>query len=94
MGEVSGDETEDTGSASQCFLRNAKRFRLFSLRNGSHERGACQVGAEFWNAYSDGANEQGRGAEMFSEGQEKYLEIKYWKKQRGREFQGRSGHQG
>lgn len=31
---------------------------------------------------------------MFSEGQEKYLEIKYWKKQHGREFQGRSGHQG
>lgn len=65
MGEVSGDETEDTGSASQCFLRNAKRFRLFSLRNGSHEREACQVGAEFWNAYSDGANEQGEELRCF-----------------------------
>lgn len=35
MGEVAGDETEDTGSASECFLRNAKRFRLYSLRNGA-----------------------------------------------------------
>lgn len=52
------DETRDFGSASECLLRNARRFRLYPLRNGSRERGACQIRAEFWNEYSDGANEQ------------------------------------
>lgn len=62
-GEVAGDETQDTGGASECLLRNAKRFRLYPPRNGSHEGGACQIGAEFWNECSDG-----REAEMFSGG--------------------------
>lgn len=66
-GEVAGDETQDTGSASECLLRNAKRFRLYPLRNGSHERGACQIGAEFWNECSDGANEREEELRCFQE---------------------------
>lgn len=84
-GEVAGDETRDTGSASECLLRNAARFRLFPLRNGSHEREAYQIRAEFWNDYSDGANDGKRSQDVFR-WIRKYLEIKYWKKQCGREF--------
>lgn len=44
-------------AVSECLLRRAKKFRLYPLRNGSPEREACQSRAEFWNEYSDGANE-------------------------------------
>lgn len=38
--EVAGDEVQDIDGASECLLRNAKRFRLYPLRYGSLEEGS------------------------------------------------------
>lgn len=78
-GAVAGEETGDAG---ERLLRNASKFRLY----GSHERGACQIKAKFWEEFADGANEWEEVPRCLQWDKKKKCR-KYGEKQYRREFQ-------